>query len=85
MRLRDIVEGKEFPKIMYRCNPPEGIDKEDCLVGYCHYTNGQLIPDDGDDYSLDDEIEKYEIDDWGLVVWIHAEWMSSDWSDIEYI
>lgn len=74
MRLEDIVKGKDFPKIMYRCNPPEGI-KDDCYVGICHYTNGQLIADDGDDYSLDDEIEKYEIDDWGLIVWIHAEWI----------
>ena len=74
MRLEDIVKGKDFPKIMYRCNPPEGIE-DDCYVGICHYTHGQLIADDGDDYSLDDEIEKYEIDNWGLIVWIHAEWI----------
>ena len=74
MRLRDIVEGKEFPRIMYRCNPPEGIEG-DLYVGICHYTNGKLIADDGDIYSLDDEIVKYEIDDWGLVVWEQANWM----------
>lgn len=57
------------------------IDNEtDILFGYCKYINGELISEDGDIYSLDDEIEAYEycedIDE--LVVWYSATFSESD-------
>lgn len=47
---------------------------EDIFFGECTYDfqTGKLIPDDGDSYSLDEKIYKYEIDTSGnLTVWSH--------------
>ena len=60
MKLREIVTGHDYPRIMYRTNGPEG---EDILFGYCSYVGGVLRSSDGDYYSLDDEIEHFVVDD----------------------
>ena len=74
--------------IMCRCNYPErllhDLDTheilEGLLVGYCSWDGKKLVSKDGDEYSLNDVIYKYErnplTDD--LVVWQKAEWYGDD-------
>lgn len=60
MTLREIIKDKEYDIIEVR-NIGEIDGKPiDTLFGYCRYHKGQLIPMDGDSYSLDMEVEKYE-------------------------
>lgn len=50
---------------------PEG-DSADIFIGVCKYINKpfpQLISLDGDIYSMNDRITKYEVDDDELTVW----------------
>lgn len=50
---------------------PDG-DPADIFIGLCKYINKpfpQLIPLDGDIYSMTDRITKYEIEDDELIVW----------------
>lgn len=68
--------------IEYRTFDPDG---RDILAGACRWESGELIPEDGDYYSLDDEITDYsmelEFDDKEsvlrlyLVVWYESEWL----------
>lgn len=68
--------------IIYRTFDPYG---RDILAGACRWESGELIPEDGDDYSLDDEITDYsmelEFNDKEsvlrlyLVVWYESEWL----------
>ena len=59
-------------------------DGNDIFAGLCIYKNGELEAVDHDNYSLDDEIEDYEMshdeerDKWTLAVWYKSEWDSSD-------
>lgn len=78
--LREILNGTNNINIMYRTNSPIP-EEEDMLFGYCKYENGKLISIDGDSYSLDDMISKYEFvesdehkNSIDLIVWIESEW-----------
>lgn len=66
MKLRDIIKfytsepkQDQFLPIIYRTHGPDG---EDILAGFCRWESGQLISEDGDSYSLDDEITDYQIE-----------------------
>lgn len=78
MKVRDILPDRPLDQIMVRTNSPiEG--KECILFGYCAWDGTKLISLDGDFYSLDEEIYKYEWqEDYGLVYWIHSEWSNDD-------
>ena len=60
MRIKDIVNyiDENDITIEYRTYTPDGYD---ILTGYCRWNGMQLIPLDGDTYSLNDEIIKYKI------------------------
>ena len=75
MKLRDILEG--HAPVIYcqeRTNfedIPDGI-----FTGSCKWTGTELLPLDGDIYSLDDEIYRYEWEEDGsLTYWVHSEWI----------
>ena len=78
MKVRDCLDlTRDCDCIMYRTNSPFE-DEEDMLFGYASYKAGdnELTSEDGDNYSLNDEIYKY---DWvrnDLIVWIRSEWSS---------
>ena len=64
-----------------------GTDGEELLAGFCRYENGEIIPCDGDSYSLDDQIIKYSMDldddengnmKMQLTVWYESEWITDD-------
>ena len=68
MILKDVLnqlDNRNFPVIEYRSG------NGDYAVGFCKYINKGLVSVDGDSYSLNDNITKYELyrDDW-LVVWV---------------
>lgn len=67
LRLEDIIRGYDFNYISYRKYLPDGTD---IFIGCCKYINGELISLDGDNYSLKDNILKYEIDEDDLTVWV---------------
>lgn len=60
MRFEDILKDKEYKLIECRLLLEDEYNS-DVLFGYCQYVNGKLISLDGDSYSLDEEIERYEI------------------------
>lgn len=60
---------------------------DDVFAGFCRYENGELISEDGDNYSLEDEIIKYEMKldnsingtmQMHLTVWYESEWLTDD-------
>lgn len=64
---------RNFDLIVCRCvvELPDD-DSVDIFIGQCKYINKpfpQLIPLDGDIYSMTDRITKYEVDDDELTVW----------------
>ena len=93
MTLQDIINesGCSYIEIMYRCNSPmclrdEYTDEQWAngeLYGYCYYEDGELHPEDGDNYYLTDVIDHYE---WTytdgyegqLTVWIEVVWSSDE-------
>ena len=75
MKLKDILPPYPLNNIQVRTSHP--LDK-DMLFGYCHWTGTELISGDGDNYSIEDEISKYEFDkDGQLTYWFISEWISS--------
>ena len=74
MKLKDILPDYPLKNIQARTNGPFG---GDLLFGYCHWTGTELISGDGDSYSVDDEISKYEFDEESrsLTYWFESEWM----------
>lgn len=90
--LKEIIEklgNKNYDLIECRCKWTDDEQEHDDLFGYCSYRNGNLVPLDGDFYSLDDlyieweefiDINKKYTDDGGLVltVWEHGE-LSNEW------
>lgn len=66
MTLQDILQqlnllDKNIKNIQYRLvSSHEGFEDE--LFGYCSYLNGELIPEDGDIYSLNDEFDSFYYD-----------------------
>lgn len=75
--VRDILPEWPVSLIMVRTNDPYG---GDMLYGYCRWDGERLISLDGDCYSLDEPVTKYEWswDTCGLVYWIHSEWMEGE-------
>ena len=66
MKVKDILPDHPLEKITVRV-ADKGVD---ILIGFCHWTGSELIPLDGDNYQLNDEIEKYEFDEAGnLTYW----------------
>ena len=78
--VRDIVQDDDYDGIEWRITTPEGWDEPDMLFGACKFINGELITLDGDTYSLDETVVRYQ--KWsggdiqnGLIVVTEAEWM----------
>lgn len=69
--VRSQIDIEDMP-IEYRTYDEDG---NDIFTGICTYKNGELIPVDHGTYSLDDEIEDYQMfhdeerDKWTLTVW----------------
>ena len=73
-----LTVGEPVETIYYRCNSPAE-DEEDMFYGSCHWDGNNLIPHDGDFYSLDEPLEKYRREvDGNLTVWIPVEWSSDN-------
>ena len=74
--LKDLlIVGEMVSTIYFRCNSPAE-DEEDMYYGMCHWDGNGLISKDGDFYSLDEPLEKYQREDDGsLTVWITVEWI----------
>ena len=86
-----VVDGTSFIKInngyAIDLDEPEGFIKvghidgvirieQGLLVGYCSWDGDKLIPADGDYYSVDEVISKYEYEENGsLTYWTVSEWM----------
>ena len=60
MKLSDALKGRDYKEIEYRIMLPEGLGTGDAHYGKCQYINGELKSLDGDSYSLDDEIIRFE-------------------------
>ena len=71
MKLKDILPNYRV-NIEVRTTDPFG---EDILFGYCHWTGTELISDDGDSYSIEEEVVKYEFGEFGLIYWFEPEWI----------
>jgi len=72
--LRDILPKTGDYIIEYRTYLPDGTD---VLAGYCCYKNNELIPLDGDTYSLNDELLKYSTSQTikYITVWYESKWI----------
>ena len=73
MKLKDILPNHPI-NIQVRTYDPCG---EDILFGYCHWTGEWLVSEDGDSYSVEEEVCKYEldVDGRGLTYWFEPEWI----------
>lgn len=70
-----LKDAGDVPYIEYRTM----LDDMDILSGICRYENGKLVPMDGDTYSPNDIISRYEWYDGRdgercLSVWYESEW-----------
>lgn len=72
MTVRDAVQTLRINEkfVIYRTYGPGG---EDLFAGICKYDGEELIPYDGDNYSLDDEIIGLKLDSQYLTVWYKTE------------
>ena len=64
MTVRELISKKDYDYISFRVTaPPDFIYAEDEdpseFYGSCHSINGELIPDDGDTYSMDEELVRW--------------------------
>ena len=53
-------------------------DEDDMLFGYCYWDGEELLSGDGDNYYLNDIIERYQCDGKHLTVWIEVKWSGDD-------
>jgi hypothetical protein len=76
MKVKDILPSYPVRTIEVRTNTPDDVLDEDMLFGFCHWTGTELVSEDGDDYYLDEEIYKWEYDEFynALTYWIVSEW-----------
>ena len=81
-RLRDLLPANENVSIEYRCNTPKCDDEDDMLFGYCYWDGEELLSGDGDNYYLNDVIERYQCDGKRLTVWIEVKWNSDGEIDV---
>lgn len=79
MQLKDELKGKNNVEIEYRYNIIVGNEIWDELFGFCHFIDGELISEDGDDYSLNDKVSafRWESNNY-LTVWIPVETIHCD-------
>ena len=79
MIVQDLIDKKDYDYISYRVTHPEVL--EGVFVGSCHSRDGELIPDDQDYYSPNEEVLSYE--EWndlekgienGLDILVEGEW-----------
>lgn len=87
MTLRDILVGRPGTfRIMERTYYPSWMEdeltkkeiKDGMLSGYCLWDGRFLLSMDGDFYTLDEEVDRYEWEDDGsLTYWCHCEWVRS--------
>ena len=74
-KLKDILPERPVGNIMVRTNAPHGYPHPDMLFGCCRWDGKDLISLDGDSYSVDWSVTKYEWEsDDSLVSWIESEW-----------
>lgn len=77
MKLKDILT-RPYSKIMVRTTLPDDFEG-DTLFGYCAWDGETLISLDGDTYCLDDEVERFEIDENGMLIyWFKSVWLKPD-------
>lgn len=83
MKLKDLLSDTPVPVIMERTFYPERmnpeLDEEEIqngmLFGYCTWDGENLRPLDGDNYSLNRKVERFEWDrDGNLTYWTRYEW-----------
>ena len=60
--------------IQVRTNGPFG---EDMLFGFCYWTGTELVSKDGDSYSLEEDVVRYEFSEnkTKLVYWFESIWI----------
>ena len=58
MTIQDLINKKDYDYISYRVTHPKV--SEGIFIGSCHSINGELIANDQDDYSPDEEVLSYE-------------------------
>ena len=84
MIVKDLIKDKDYDYISWRVMLPDNVGNEDIFFGCCASKNGKLISLDGDVYSDEEDVLKYE--EWsspeeevknGLTVVIEADWLKS--------
>lgn len=73
MQLKDAIQqdDRDYDYIEYRYHlKRKNGQVEDIFVGACSYKDGEIISLDGDDYSLEDYIESYEIREKDMTVYV---------------
>ena len=80
MTVKDLIKKKDYDYISWRLEPPEDWIEEDIFAGACKSKDGKLISIDGDSYSENEVVVRYE--EWtdndfknGLTVVVKAEWV----------
>lgn len=83
MRVRDILPATPIEKIEVRTNYPDRSELANehdldwgMLFGFCSWDGWDLIPLDGDNYYIDEDITGFLWCGDRLVYWIHSEWDS---------
>lgn len=77
IKLKNILP-RHHVDICVRTYDPDG---NDMLFGYCHWTGKELISDDGDTYSVEEDVAKFEFsaDKRKLTYWFEPNWLSNWW------
>lgn len=78
MKLKELLPNGKPVSIMVRTNAPVDSHEEDILVGYCGWDGEKLIDLDGDCYSVDDEVVRFEFDECDGITWL-IYWTKSTW------
>lgn len=77
MKVKDILPSTPLERIMVRTNDPWNEDPDGILFGYVGWDGANFVDLDGDYYSLNEEVTRYEWEEDGsLTYWIHSDWVS---------
>ena len=60
MIVKDLIENKDYDYISWRVTSPKDWHEPDMFFGCCKSIDGKLIPLDGDTYSEDETVIRYE-------------------------
>lgn len=77
MKLKDLLTPTPIPIIEWRTNDPFGEDPDGIFCGVCTWDGTELLPLDGDFYTPEEEIYRYE---WfgenneNLTYWSWTDW-----------